>query len=92
MKARIVVSLIALFALTFPGLAAEFEWGDTAVLKAHLEDHVKYPATGKAIKESCKKAMPDEFTKEQGAYFDSTIKDDATYKSPQEVLSAMNLK
>ena len=35
--------------------------------------------------------MPDEFTKEQRAYLESKIKDDTTYKSPEEVLSAMDL-
>ena len=64
MKTRILVSLVAaLFAIGFSGIsvsyAAEFEWGDTTALKEHLESHVKYPATGKAIKESCKVEMPD---------------------------------
>ena len=97
MKTRIVVSLVAaLFAIGFSGLpvsyAAEFEWGDTTALKAHLDDHVKFPATGKVIKESCKKEMPDEFAKEQRAYMDSKLKDDTTYKNPGEVLAALNLK
>jgi hypothetical protein len=71
MKTRILVSLVAaLFAIGFSGLpvsyaAAEFEWGDTTALKAHLDKHVKFPATGKVIKESCKVEMPDEFAKQQ---------------------------
>ena len=97
MKTRILVSLVAaLFAIGFSGLpvsyAAEFEWGDTTALKAHLDNHVKFPATGKVIKESCKKEMPDEFAKEQRAYMDSKLKDDTTYKNPGEVLGALNLK
>jgi hypothetical protein len=44
------------------------------------------------IKDSCKEEMPDEFSKEQRAYFDSKLKDDTTYKNPEEVLSALNLK
>ena len=96
MKTRILVGLIAMFAVSLSGLsvsyADEFKWGDTTVLKAHLNDQVTYPATGKVIKESCKQAMPDEFTKEQGAYFDAKIKDDKTYNSSAEVLAAMNLK
>jgi hypothetical protein len=36
--------------------------------------------------------MPDEFSKEQRAYFDSKLKDDTTYKNQEEVLSALNLK
>jgi len=96
MKARILLSVIGLFAMSLSGLsisyAAEFEWGDTAALKTHLDNHVKFPATGKAIKESCKEEMPDEFAKEQRAYLDSKLKDDTTYKNPEEVLSALNLK
>jgi hypothetical protein len=107
MKTRILVSLVAaLFTIGFSGLsvsyAAEFEWGDTAALKEHLESHVKFPTTGKVIKEPCKRIykslvkgdieMPDEFTKQQRAYLDSKLKDDTTYKNPAEVLSALNLK
>jgi hypothetical protein len=66
--------------------------GDTTALKEHLDSHVKFPATGKAIKESCKVEMPDEFAKEQRAYLDSKLKDDTTYQSPGEVLVALNLK
>ena len=97
MKTRILVSLVAaLFAIGFSGLsvsyATEFEWGDTTALKEHLESHVKFPATGKVIKESCKVEMPDEFAKEQRAYLDAKLKDDTTYQNPAEVLLALNLK
>ena len=98
MKTRILVSLVAaLFAVGFSGLpvsyaAAEFEWGDTTALKEHLDSHVKFPATGKVIKESCKNEMPDEFDKAQRAYLDSKLNDDTTYKNMAEVLSALNLK
>ena len=97
MKTRVLVSLVAaLFAIGFSGLsvsyATEFEWGDTTALKEHLDSHVKFPATGKVIKESCKVEMPDEFAKEQRAYLDSKLKDDTTYKNPGEVLAALNLK
>ena len=95
MKTRILVSLIAVVGFSLSslsvGYADEFKWGDTTVLKAHLNDHVKFPATGKVIKESCKQEMPDEFTKDQRAYLESKIKDDTTYKTPEEVLSAMDL-
>ena len=74
------------------GYAAEFEWGDTSALKEHLESHVKFPATGKAIKEGCKDEMPNEFAKQQRAYLDSKLKDDTTYQNQGEVLSALNLK
>ena len=97
MKTRILVSLVtALFAVGFSGLsvsyAAEFEWGDTTALKEHLDSHVKFPATGKVIKESCKVEMPDEFAEQQRAYLDSKLKDDTTYKNAGEVLAALNLK
>ena len=96
MKTRILASLIALFAISLSGLsvsyAADFEWGDTAALNEHLNSHVKFPATRKGIKDSCKEEMPDEFSKEQRAYLDSKLKDDTTYKNPEEVLSALNLK
>ena len=56
MKRRILLSVIGLVAMSLSGLsisyAAEFEWGDTTALKAHLDTHVKFPATGKVIKES----------------------------------------
>ena len=96
MKARILLSVIGLLAMSLAGLpvsyAAEFEWGDTTALKAHLDNHVKFPATGKVIKESCKEEMPDEFARQQRAYLDSKLKDDTTYKNPEEVLAALNLK
>jgi hypothetical protein len=57
-----------------------------------LDNHVKFPATGKVIKESCKTEMPDEFSKEQRAYLDSKLKDDTIYKNPAEVISALKLK
>ena len=85
MKTRILASLIALFAISLSGLsvsyAADFEWGDTAALNEHLKSHLKFPATGKRIKDS-----------EQRAYIDSKLKDDTNYKNPEEVLSALNLK
>jgi len=97
MKTKIIVSLIAaLFAIGFSGLsvsyAAEFEWGDTTALREHLDSHVKFPATGKVIKESCKNEMPDEFSKQQRAYLGSNLKDDTTYNDSAEVLAALKLK
>ena len=47
---------------------------------------------GKAIKESCKVEMPSQSSKQQGAYLDSKLKDDTTYKNAGEVLAALNLK
>ena len=96
MKTRVAVSLIAALFVGFSGLAvayaAEFEWGDTAAMKEHLDTHVKFPATGKVIKESCKEELPDEFSKQQRSYLESKLTDDTTYKKPAEVLAALNLK
>jgi hypothetical protein len=65
------------FRLVLDNCAAEFEWGDTTALKEHLDSHVKFPATGKVIKESCKQEMPDEFAKQERTYMDSKLKDDS---------------
>ena len=97
MRTRILVSLIAaMFTIGVSGIsvsyATEFDWGDTTALKDHLEGHVKFPATGKVIKESCKVEIPDEFAEAQRAYLDAKLKDDTTYKNPAEVLSALDLK
>src|ERR1700732_3857248 len=105
MKIKLIVSLIA--ALLASGLsdlsmsyAAEpevapvkdFNWGDQTNLKEHLLKHVTFPATGKVIKETCKKEFPDEFSKEQGAYLDAALKNDTTYNNSAEVMSALGLK
>jgi hypothetical protein len=105
MKTKILVSLIAaLFATGLSGLSVsyaaesevvsmkEFKWGDQSALQEHLDKHVTFPATGKVIKETCKIEIPDEFSKEQRAYLDAMLMDDATYKNSAEVISALNLK
>ena len=70
----------------------KFECGDTAALKDISLSHVKFPATGKVIKESCKEELPDEFSKQQRSYLESKLTDDTTYNNPAEVLAALNLK
>jgi hypothetical protein len=107
MKKTILVSLIAAAALFGTGwsdlsisyasdsevvTAKDFKWGDQTNLKEHLLSHITYPATGKVIKETCKKEIPDEFTDEQRAYLDVALKDDATFNSAAEVMTALNLK
>ena len=57
-----------------------------------IDKHVTFPATGKVIKEACKTELPDEFSKEQRAYLDAMLKDDATYKNAADVMAALNLK
>jgi hypothetical protein len=105
MKIKILVSLLsALFATGLSDLsisyAAEpevatvkdFNWGDQTNLKEHLLKHVTFPTTGKIIKETCKNELPDEFSKEQRAYLDASLKDNTTYNNSAEVMSALNLK
>jgi hypothetical protein len=105
MKIKILVNLIAaLFATGLSDLSIsyagepevatvkDFNWGDQTNLKEHLLKHVTFPATGKVIKEACKKEFPDEFSKEQGAYLDAALKNDTTYNNAAEVMSALNLK
>jgi hypothetical protein len=75
-----------------PNLMNDFKWGDQTNLKEHLLKHVTFPATGKVIKETCKKEFPDEFSQEQGAYLDAALKNDTTYNNAAEVMSALNLK
>jgi hypothetical protein len=61
-------------------------------VKAHAGDHIKYPAKGKDIKDACKKEWPDEFSKDEWACIDASIKDDKEYKSAGEVLEAIGVK
>jgi hypothetical protein len=103
---KILVSLItvALFATVLSDLSIsfagesevgtqnDFKWGDQTNLKEHLLKHVTFPATGKVIKETCKKEFPSEFSKEQEAYLDAALKNDTTYNNAAEVMSALNLK
>ena len=58
-------------------------------VKKHASEHIKYPAKGAAIKQACKKEWPDEFSKDEWACIDASIKDDQEYKSPSEVLKAI---
>jgi hypothetical protein len=54
-------------------------------LKEHLEKHINYPATGKAIKAACVKEWPDEFTTTERACCNKTLKDATEFKSAAEV-------
>jgi len=58
-------------------------------VKTHASQHIKYPAKGKDIKAVCKKEWPDEFSKEEWACIDASVKDDKDYKSAAEVLKAL---
>ena len=105
MKVKLLMSLIAaLFATGLSDLsisyAAEpevatvkdFKRGDQTNLKEHLLKHVTFPATGKVIKETCKKEFPDEFPKSREPTWMLALKNDTTYNNAAEVMSALNLK
>lgn len=67
-------------------------FADTAKLKQHLETHVTYPAKGKAIKEACKKEMPDEFAKSEKACIAKKLKNNVEYKDAGEVMKALGVE
>ncbi|MCM2303654.1 MAG: hypothetical protein NDJ72_03065 [Elusimicrobia bacterium] len=67
-------------------------FSDTAKLKQHLEMHVTYPAKGKAIKEACKKEMPDEFAKPEKACINKKLKNNVEYKDSSEVMKALGVE
>ncbi len=66
-------------------------FSDTAKLQEHLQTHVKYPAKGKAIKEACKKEMPDEFAKSEKACIGKKLKNNVEYKDADEVMKALGM-
>lgn len=65
---------------------------DAAKLQKHLEMHVTYPAKGKAIKEACRKEMPDEFAKSEKACIAKKLKDNVTYKDSSEVMKELGVE
>ena len=65
---------------------------DLAKLKAHLAQHVTYPATGVQIKKACKQEMPDEFSKEEHQCVESTLSDAKSFQNSGEVLAALGVK
>jgi len=67
-------------------------FSDTLKLKQHLEMHVTYPAKGKAIKEACKKEMPDEFAKSEKACISRKLKNNVEYKDAGEVMKALGVE
>lgn len=68
------------------------EFKDHAKLKEHLQTHVTYPAKGKAIKEACKKEMPDEFAKSEKACITKKLKNNTEYKNADEVMRALGVE
>lgn len=72
------------------GQACPFK--EESKLRTHLAEHVTYPSTGKQVKETCKKEMPDEFSKEERQCVEKTLSDKKTYRSSKEVLADLGLK
>jgi hypothetical protein len=80
--AALLVSLVSVNAFADGGVC---KLADTSKWKDHLEKHVTYPATGKAIKAQCRKEFPDEFTPAERACCNKQVKDAVEYKSAAEV-------
>ncbi|MBI2385064.1 MAG: hypothetical protein HYV14_03510 [Elusimicrobia bacterium] len=90
-------SMLVLGLLAAAGSASAKEdkacvFSDTVKLKQHLEMHVTYPAKGKAIKEACKKEMPDEFPKSEKACINKKLKNNVEYKDADEVMKALGVE
>ena len=96
MKKLIAVALLALTSFAYaedkPMTAGKCTFANAERLKAHTSEHMKFPAKGKAVKAACKKEWPDEFSAAEWACIEASIKDDATFKSQAEVLSALGVK
>lgn len=72
------------------GKACSFS--DPVKLQEHLEKHVSYPASGKAIKAACKKEMPNEFPKSEHACIEKKLKNNVEYKDANEVMKALGVE
>ena len=83
MRKLIIVSTLLLSTAFADGNSCKYS--DVAKLKDHLEKHISYPATGKAIKAACLKEAPDEFTASERACCNQRLKDGTEYKSAAEV-------
>ncbi len=90
--------LVALFVVVAVPFFSFAKGDDSCVFKnqkqleEHLNKHVTYPVTGKALKEVCKKEWPDEFSKEENACADKHIKDNAKFASAADVKKALGVK
>jgi hypothetical protein len=67
-------------------------FANVAQVKKHAGEHIKFPAKGAAVKQACKKELPDEFSKDEWACIDASVKDDQEYKSAADVLAAVGVK
>jgi hypothetical protein len=86
--AAVAVSLVSFNAFADGGSC---KFASLDKMKEHLEKHVSYPATGKAIKAACLKEMPDEFTATERACCNNHLKDAVEYKSASEVEKALGV-
>jgi hypothetical protein len=88
---------VAVLALAVPlvALAADTQgtckFSDLPKLKEHVTHHIKYPASGKDVKEACKKELPDELSKEERACLEAKVKDTSMFKTPDEVLKMLGV-
>jgi len=89
MRKLIIVSTMLLSTAFADGGSCKYS--DVAKLKDHLEKHISYPATGKAIKAACLKEAPDEFTPSERACCNKRLKDGTEYKSASEVEKALGV-
>ena len=94
---RKILSTVFAVALTAQIAQADMKPGhctfaDTTRVKQHATEHIKYPAKGKDIKLACKKEWPDEFSKDEWACIDASVKDDKQYASGAELLAAFGVK
>jgi len=94
MKRIAIAALLgsSFFFATAASAKGDCKWKDMAKAKTHVESHITFPATGKDVKEACKKEMPEEFTKEEHACIDSKIKDDAQFKTAADLEKVLSIK
>jgi len=93
----LIIAAFAVLCLSLASVGLEAQAGeecqltDLSALNKHLEMHVTYPATGKEIKESCRKEMPDEFTDNERACLTSSLGDDQKFQNADAVRTALGL-
>lgn len=87
----LVFAIFAFSTLALAKASKTCKWTDEAKLRDHMMTHVTYPATGKAIKETCKKEMPEEFTKAERKCFEAKLKNKKEYKSADEAMAALGM-
>jgi hypothetical protein len=100
-QAAVVLCGVAVLSLAYAGGGSDkapaamqpgkCTFANVAQMKKHAGEHMKFPAKGAAVKAACKKELPDEFSKDEWACFDASIKDDTEYKSTADVLKAVGV-